>query len=187
MVMIVSRLSWLYWGLSGVWWWQTGESQDDDNGLLASSQHDDDDDKFPRGQFCNLKCTQVWRRDKKGWLPNNIHNHHYDNNYDFIIILILNNYHHYDKNQYGKDDVNQGHNTYIRQTRTFHEISSKNIYTRSLGPLRRPTSSWRPFGPLDIVRAFRPECRARLRSGPPFFTFFTILTIFDNFGPFETI
>ena len=33
-------------------------------------------------------------------------------------------------------------------------------YTRSLGALRAPTSSWRPFGPLDFVlralRAFRP-------------------------------
>ena len=37
----------------------------------------------------------------------------------------------------------------------------KNIYlTRSLGALRAPTSSWRPFGPLDFVlralRALRP-------------------------------
>ena len=30
------------------------------------------------------------------------------------------------------------------------------IYTRSLGALRAPTSSWRPFGPLDFVlRALR--------------------------------
>ena len=39
--------------------------------------------------------------------------------------------------------------------------------TRSLGALRAPTSSWRPFGPLDFVlRALRPVRRARLRSGP---------------------
>ena len=56
--------------------------------------------------------------------------------------------------------------------------------TRSLGALRGPTStsSWRPFGPLDFVlpalRALRPVCRARLRSGPAFFT------IFDHFLPF---
>ena len=34
------------------------------------------------------------------------------------------------------------------------------FHTRSLGALRAPTSSWRPFGPLDFVlcalRAFRP-------------------------------
>ena len=42
--------------------------------------------------------------------------------------------------------------------------------TRSLGALRVPTSSWRPFGPLDFVlrapQAFRPVRRACLRSGP---------------------
>ena len=49
--------------------------------------------------------------------------------------------------------------------------------TRSLGALRAPTSSWRPFGPalgpsglLDFVlralRALRPVRWARLRSGP---------------------
>ena len=40
--------------------------------------------------------------------------------------------------------------------------------TRSLGALRAPTSSWRPFGPLYFVlrthRALRPVRRARLRS-----------------------
>ena len=34
------------------------------------------------------------------------------------------------------------------------------VYTRSLGALRAPTSSWGPFGPLDFVlralRALRP-------------------------------
>ena len=44
------------------------------------------------------------------------------------------------------------------------------IFTRSQGALRAPTSSWRPFGPLDFVlralRALRPVRRARLRSGP---------------------
>ena len=43
--------------------------------------------------------------------------------------------------------------------------------TRSLGALRAPTSSWRPFGPLDFVlRALwplRPVRWARLRSTPP--------------------
>ena len=47
------------------------------------------------------------------------------------------------------------------------------FYTRSLGALRAPTFSWRPFGPLDFVlcalRALRPVRRARWRSGPPFF------------------
>ena len=42
--------------------------------------------------------------------------------------------------------------------------------TRSLGALRAPTSSWRPFGPLDFVlralQALRPVRRACLRSGP---------------------
>ena len=42
------------------------------------------------------------------------------------------------------------------------------MMTRSLGALRAPTSSWRPFGPLDFV------FRAHL----------TILTIFDHFGPY---
>ena len=54
--------------------------------------------------------------------------------------------------------------------------------TRSLGALQAPTSSWRPFGPLDFVLpalwALRPVCQACLRSGPPFLT---ILTIFDHF------
>ena len=41
------------------------------------------------------------------------------------------------------------------------KIYMANIYiTRSLGALRAPTSSWRPFGPLDFVlralRALRP-------------------------------
>ena len=43
-------------------------------------------------------------------------------------------------------------------------------FTRSLGALRAPTSSWRPFGPLDFVlcalRALRLVRRAPLRSGP---------------------
>ena len=39
--------------------------------------------------------------------------------------------------------------------------------TRSLGALRAPTSSWRPFGPLDFaLRVLRPVRRARLMSGP---------------------
>ena len=75
---------------------------------------------------------------------------------------------------------------------------------RSVGALWAPTSSWRPFGPLDVVlRALRPVRRARLRPGPPFFTildhlrpfqtikehldhfrpFWTILTVFHHFGP----
>ena len=48
--------------------------------------------------------------------------------------------------------------------------------TRSLGALRAPTSSGRPFGPLDFVlralRALRPVRWSRLRSGPPFLTIF---------------
>ena len=43
------------------------------------------------------------------------------------------------------------------------------MMTGSPGALRAPTSSWMPFGPLDIVicalRALRPVRRARLRSG----------------------
>ena len=43
-------------------------------------------------------------------------------------------------------------------------------WTRSLGALRAPNSSWRPFGPLDFIlralRTLRPVRRARLRSGP---------------------
>ena len=58
-----------------------------------------------------------------------------------------------------------------------HKVHYK--MTRSLGALRAPTSSWRPFGSLDFVlralRALRLVRRARLRSGPPF------LTIFDHF------
>ena len=43
----------------------TNCNDDDDDG-------DDDDDNYLCGQFCNLKCTQVWRRAKKGgYLPNN--------------------------------------------------------------------------------------------------------------------
>ena len=44
------------------------------------------------------------------------------------------------------------------------------LWTRSLGALQAPTSSWRPFWPLDFVlcafRALRTVRRARLRSGP---------------------
>ena len=44
------------------------------------------------------------------------------------------------------------------------------VYTRSLGALKAPTSSWRPFGPLEFVLcallALRAVRRARLRSGP---------------------
>ena len=58
--------------------------------------------------------------------------------------------------------------------------------TRSLGALRAPTSSWRPFGPLDFVlralRALRLVRRARFRSGPLFFTTFTK---FHHFEPFS--
>ena len=65
------------------------------------------------------------------------------------------------------------------------------LSTRSLGALWAPTSSWRPFGPLDFVlralRALRPIRQARLRSGPPFLTIFIILTIFDHFGSFWII
>ena len=75
------------------------------------------------------------------------------------------------------------------------------IITRSLGAPSGPTSSWRPFGPLDFVlrclRVFRPVRRARLRSGPPLLTILTIfyyfrpfwpsLTIVDHYLPFFTI
>ena len=58
------------------------------------------------------------------------------------------------------------------------------------------TYSWRPFGPFDFVlpalRALRPVCRARFRSGPPYLTildhlepFWTILDHFDNFDHFH--
>ena len=46
------------------------------------------------------------------------------------------------------------------------------VRTRSLGALRAPTSSWRPFGPLSLdfvlraLRALRPVRQARFRSGP---------------------
>ena len=64
-------------------------------------------------------------------------------------------------------------------------------YTRSLGALRAPTSSWGPFGPLDFVlralRALRPVRWARLRSGPPFLTIFDHLDHFRPFGPFWTM
>ena len=40
------------------------------------------------------------------------------------------------------------------------------IVTRSLGALRAPTSSWRPFGPLDFVlRALRALRQCDLRIG----------------------
>ena len=94
-----------------------------------------------------------------------------------------------------------------RHVTTFNVWFFKYIQTRSLGALRAPTSSWRPFGPLDFVlralRALRPVRRARLRSGPPFcFTifnhfrplwpcfflpFFTIWTIWDHLEQFGTI
>ena len=42
----------------------------------------------------------------------------------------------------------------------FVKIMENLFITRSLGALRAPTSSWRPFGPLDFVfhalRALRP-------------------------------
>ena len=45
-------------------------------------------------------------------------------------------------------------------TKHFLQIVVYYILTRSLGALRAPTSSWRPFGPLDFVlralRALRP-------------------------------
>ena len=54
--------------------------------------------------------------------------------------------------------------------------------TRSLAALGAPTSSWRPFEPLDFIlralRALRPVRRARLMSGSPFFYHFTILDQF---------
>ena len=60
-----------------------------------------------------------------------------------------------------------------------------NMMNRGLGALRAPTSSWRPFGPLDFVlRALRPVCWARLSSGPPFLTIFDHLDHFRPFGPF---
>ena len=68
------------------------------------------------------------------------------------------------------------------------EVNISYSLTRSLGARLAPTSSWRPFGPLDFVLralwAHRLLRWARLRSGPPF------LTIFDHFrpfGPFSTI
>ena len=68
-------------------------------------------------------------------------------------------------------------------------------YQKSKRPLRGPTSSWRPFGPLHFVLrallALRPVRRARLRSGSPFLTIFdhfeTILDHFRPYGPFWTI
>ena len=43
---------------------------------------------------------------------------------------------------------------------TAKNVQRNNIRNRSLGALRAPTSSWRPFGPLDVVlralRALRP-------------------------------
>ena len=70
--------------------------------------------------------------------------------------------------------------------------------TRSLGALRAPTSSWRPFRPLDFVpRALRPlgpVCRAPLRSGLPFLAilddfrpFWPFWMSLDHFGPFGTV
>ena len=51
----------------------------------------------------------------------------------------------------------------------------ENYYiTRSLGPFRGPTPSWRPLGFLDFVlRALRPVRRASLRSSPQFLGFFS--------------
>ena len=45
-------------------------------------------------------------------------------------------------------------------------VNWKYLPTRSVGALRVPTSSWRPFGPLDFVlRALRPVRHSCLRSG----------------------
>ena len=53
----------------------------------------------------------------------------------------------------------------------------KYIQTRSLGALRAPTSSWRPFGPLDLVlRALRALRPVRLPA-PPYIPFFFIFLI----------
>ena len=58
-------------------------------------------------------------------------------------------------------------------------LTSNILYdTRSLGALRAPTSSWRPFGPLDfILRALRALRPVRLPALPciPFFLFFLLV------------
>ena len=64
------------------------------------------------------------------------------------------------------------------------------LNTRRLGALRAPTSSWRPFRPLDFVlrapRALSPVRRARLRSGPvKIWHFCETEAFFENGGFFN--
>ena len=50
--------------------------------------------------------------------------------------------------------------TIEKGNRDLEQMVDKISYTRSLGALRAPTSSWRPFGPLDFVlRALRDHFR----------------------------
>ena len=59
-------------------------------------------------------------------------------------------------------------------SQSYPRLPQQILLTRSLGALQAPTSSWKPFGPLDFVlralQALRPVRRARLRSGLPFFS-----------------
>ena len=80
-------------------------------------------------------------------------------------------------------NIKQGSFPSVRERQEF--LGGKYKPLEVQGPLRGPTSSWRPFGPLDFVlralRALRPVCWARLRSGPPFQT---ISDHLDHFRPF---
>ena len=60
------------------------------------------------------------------------------------------------------------------------------MITRSVGALRNPTSSWRPFGPLDFVlRALRP-LRPVGWPAPPCIPLFVHSSIFGTFGTVGT-
>ena len=143
-----------------------------------------------------LKGAPTWKTRRKSWFAASrpamaalnrwLHHHHRHFYHNHL-------HHHHNSSKLNR--INTSLHLQMEQQLTLGmekaRLSSILYSTRSLGALRAPTSSWRPFGPLDFVlralRALRPVRWACLRSGPPFLTIFDHLDHFRPFGPFSTI